>query len=393
MYQIDRNKINTLCIGYGELALKGKNRKMFEDNVKNKLKDKLKETNSKLYYDINKLHISIEEDCNNILNKINKVFGINNVLLSISTETDEKAIKEKVLEIANDMYLKGARSFKIEVNRANKLFPKNSMDFSKELGAHVLINSEFTKVSMKEPDLLINVDIRDKTYIFTEKIKLYGGMPLGSSGVGLSLISGGIDSPVASFVMSKRGLKLHYATFHSFPYTSQMAIEKVKDLVKVLSNYNGKSKLYTFNILPIQEKINESTNEGYRTILIRRAMVKLSEMLALRTNLSCLVTGESLGQVASQTIEGITCTNSATDLPILRPLIGTDKNEIIEIAQEIETYPISIMPYQDSCEMFAPKHPITKPKISDILKEEEKIKNYNEILEEIYNSKEMFVLE
>lgn len=392
---IDINKVNSFSLGYGELALKGKNRSMFEENIKNKIVQKLKGTNSKFYYDINKIFIEFNSgEAEKNYELIKNIFGINNLCLCIKVEKSEDKIKEKILEIANEMYLKGARNFRVSVNRANKNFEKNSMEFAKELGAHILINSEFTTVKMKDSDVEINVDIRDSAYIYTEKRRMYGGLPLGSAGKGLSLISGGIDSPVSSFMMAKRGLKLHYVTFHSFPYTSLKALEKVKDLVKVLTKYNGKSRLYSFNILKFQEEISKKCNEQYATILTRRFMMRLSNRVAKENELNALVTGESLGQVASQTLGGLNCTDSVSDLVVFRPLIGIDKIDIIDISQEIETYEISIQPYIDSCEMFAPKKPITNPKIVDIENEENKIENYLEILEDIYvNHKEISIIE
>lgn len=392
MYNIEKIDIDSIGLGYGELVLKGKNRKDFENNIKNKIKEKLKNTKVELVNDNNKIYLKLNgEKTEDIIEKIKKVFGINNINLAISTSNDINEIKEKMIEIANKLYEIGARNFKVVVNRSNKSFPINSMDFAKEMGANILINTKFTDVKMKNADVIINLDIRNKTYISTEKIKLYGGMPLGSSGNGLSLISGGIDSPVASFMMSKRGLKLAYATFHSFPYTSKMAVEKVKKLVEKLAEYNGKSVLYLFNILPLQNAIKEHTNEIYTTILTRRAMMKIAEKISKKYNYEALVTGESLGQVASQTLKGLNCTNNAVNIPVFRPLIGTDKLEIMEIAKEIDTYDISILPYQDSCEMFAPKSPSTNPKLEKILEEEKRILNYDEIIEEIIKNVEIYI--
>lgn len=393
-FNINIDKINSFSLGYGELALKGKNRSMFEENIRNKIVQKLRGTGSKLYYDINKLFIEFKNgESENIFNLIKNVFGVNNLCLCVKLESEDE-IKEKILEIANELYEKGARNFRVSVNRANKNFQKNSMEYAKELGAHILINTNFTNVKMKDSDVEINVDIRDKVYIYTEKRKMYGGLPLGSAGKGLSLISGGIDSPVSSFMMSKRGLKLHYVTFHSFPYTSLKALEKVKDLVKILTKYNGKSKLFSINILKFQEMISEKCSEQYATILTRRFMMRLSNKLAKENNLNALVTGESLGQVASQTLGGLNCTDNVSEIVVFRPLIGMDKIDIINISTEIETYDISILPYIDSCEMFAPKKPITNPKIEDIEKEELKIENYMDILEDIYNNeKDVIVIE
>lgn len=390
---IDIEKINTIGLGYGELALKGKNRGTFENNIKNRILNKIKKYDAELVNDMSKLYIYLDNNTQEILEEIKKVFGINNINLSVKCDTNEKDIKNKILEIANDVYEKGARTFKVEVNRGNKKFEKNSMEFAKDLGAHILINSKFEKVSMREPDVLISLDIREKTYIYTEKIQTYGGLPLGSAGRGLVLISGGIDSPVASFMMCKRGLKLDFVTFHSFPFTSEKALIKIEELVKILSEYNLKANFYSMNILKIQQEINAKTDKSYATILTRRAMMRLAQKIAKNYGLNALVTGESLGQVASQTLEGLNATNDVVeDLVVFRPLIGMDKLEIIEIAREIGTYEKSIEPHDDSCAMFAPRHPNTKPKKENVELEEAKIENYFDILEEIYKEKKVVVV-
>ena len=390
---IDINRIDAIGLGYGELALKGKNRGTFENNIKNRILNKIKKYNANLVNDMSKLYIYLDNNAKEILEEIKKVFGINNINLSVKCETNEKDIKNKILEVANDVYEKGARTFKVEVNRGNKKFEKNSMEFAKDLGAHILINSKFEKVSMREPDVLISLDIREKTYIYTEKIQTYGGLPLGSAGRGLVLISGGIDSPVASFMMCKRGLKLDFVTFHSFPFTSEKALIKIEELVKILSEYNLKANFYSMNILKIQQAINAKTDKSYATILTRRAMMRLAQKIAKNYGLNALVTGESLGQVASQTLEGLNATNDVVkDLVVFRPLIGMDKLEIIEIAREIGTYEKSIEPHDDSCAMFAPRHPNTKPKKENVELEEAKIENYFDILEEIYKEKKVVVV-
>ncbi len=390
---IDINKIDAIGLGYGELALKGKNRGTFENNIKNRILNKIKKYDAELVNDMSKLYIYLDNNAKEILEEIKKVFGINNINLSVKCETNEKDIKNKILEIANDIYEKGARTFKVEVNRGNKKFEKNSMEFAKDLGAHILINSKFEKVSMREPDVLFSLDIREKTYIYTEKIQTYGGLPLGSAGRGLVLISGGIDSPVASFMMCKRGLKLDFVTFHSFPFTSEKALIKIEELVKILSEYNLKANFYSMNILKIQQEINAKTDKSYATILTRRAMMRLAQKIAKNYGLNALVTGESLGQVASQTLEGLNATNAVVeDLVVFRPLIGMDKLEIIEIAREIGTYEKSIEPHDDSCAMFAPRHPNTKPKKENVELEEAKIENYFDILEEIYKEKKVVVV-
>ena len=384
--------LNSVGLSYGELSLKGKNRGQFERMLKNKINKVLEGIDYKLVDDMSKLYIVVENDhIEAVMEKMRKVFGIVALNPSAKVENDDEKIREKVLEIANYAYENGARNFKIAVNRSNKSFEKKSMDYARELGGHVLINSPFENVKMKDPDLLINVEIRKDVYIYTERVKTYGGLPLGSTGKGLVLLSGGIDSPVASFMMAKRGMRLNFVTFHSFPFTSQQALEKVKELTDILSIYVGKTRLYSLNILKIQEAINTQTKKDLATILTRRVMMRLAEKLSNTMQYQALITGESLGQVASQTMGGLTCTNASVEkLPVFRPLIGMDKTEIIEIAKKIETYEKSIEPYEDSCVIFAPKHPVTNPKLEDVLAEEAKIENYDEIMNEIFEEREYF---
>lgn len=384
--------LNSVGLSYGELSLKGKNRGQFEKLLKNRINKALKGIEYKLTEDLSKLYITGEnKDIETIVEKMKKVFGVVGLNPSVKIDRDDDIIKETVLMIAKDAYENGARDFKVSVNRNDKTFEKKSMDYAKELGAHILINSPFEKVKMKEPDLLINVDIRKNVYIYTERIKTYGGLPTGSTGKGLVLLSGGIDSPVASFMMAKRGMRINFVTFHSFPFTSRQALEKVKELAEILSIYTGKTRLYSMNILKIQEAINSRTEKDLATILTRRVMMKLSEKLSENMEYQALITGESLGQVASQTLGGLTCTNaSVKNMPVFRPLIGMDKTEIIDIAREIGTYEKSIEPYEDSCVIFAPKHPVTNPKLEEVLREEAKIENYDELIEEIFENREYF---
>lgn len=384
--------LNSVGLSYGELSLKGKNRGQFERMLKNKINRVLNGIDYKLVDDLSKLYVVTEnENVENITEKLQKVFGIVALNPSIKVEREDGKIKEAILEVAKKAYENGARNFKVSVNRSNKSFEKKSMDYARELGGHVLINSPFESVKMKDPDLMINVEIRKDVYIYTERIKTYGGLPLGSTGKGLVLLSGGIDSPVASFMMAKRGMRVNYVTFHSFPFTSKQALEKIKELTDILSLYMGKTRLYAINILKIQEAINTQTRKELATILTRRAMMRLAERLAKTMEYQALITGESLGQVASQTLGGLTCTNASVEtMPVFRPLIGMDKTEIIDIAKEIGTYEKSIEPHEDSCVIFAPKHPVTNPKLEDVLEEEAKIENYDELLDEIFENKEFF---
>ena len=392
MDYMNKSLLNSIGLSYGELSLKGKNRGQFEKILRNRINRALSGYEFQLNDDLSKLYVDVKtEDMEEITEKLKKIFGIVGLNQSVKIERNDNIIKEKVLEIANYAYQSGARNFKIAVKRSNKGFEKKSMDYAKELGAHILINSPFEKVKMQDPDILINIDIRKNVYIYTERIKTYGGLPIGSTGKGLVLLSGGIDSPVASFMMAKRGMRMNFVTFHSFPFTSRQALEKIKELTEILSIYTGKSRLYAINILKLQEAINAKTKKELATILTRRVMMKLAEKLSLTMSYQALVTGESLGQVASQTLGGLTCTNASVEkVPVFRPLIGMDKTEIIEIAKEIGTYEKSIEPHEDSCVIFAPKHPVTNPKLEDIINEEKRIENYDELMEEVFAEKEYF---
>lgn len=392
MDYMNKSLLNSIGLSYGELSLKGKNRGQFEKMLRNRINRALSGYEFQLNDDLSKLYVDVKtEDMEEITEKLKKIFGIVGLNQSVKIERNDNIIKEKVLEIANYAYQSGARNFKIAVKRSNKGFEKKSMDYAKELGAHILINSPFEKVKMQDPDILINIDIRKNVYIYTERIKTYGGLPIGSTGKGLVLLSGGIDSPVASFMMAKRGMRMNFVTFHSFPFTSRQALEKIKELTEILSIYTGKSRLYAINILKLQEAINAKTKKELATILTRRVMMKLAEKLSLTMSYQALVTGESLGQVASQTLGGLTCTDASVEkIPVFRPLIGMDKTEIIEIAKEIGTYEKSIEPHEDSCVIFAPKHPVTNPKLEDIINEEKRIENYDELMEEVFAEKEYF---
>ena len=392
MNYMNKSLLNSVGLSYGELSLKGKNRGQFERMLRNRIHKSLNGYNHQLVDDLSKLYVMVDNnDMDEVIEKLKKIFGVVGLNPSARIGSEDEEIKAKVLEVANYAYEQGARTFKIAVNRSNKGFEKKSMDYARELGAHVLINSSFEKVQMKNPDVQINVDIRKNVYVYTERIKTYGGLPIGSTGKGLVLLSGGIDSPVASFMMAKRGMRINFVTFHSFPFTSRQALEKIKELTDILSIYTGKTRLYSMNILKIQEAINSKTKKELATILTRRVMMRLAERLSETMNYKALITGESLGQVASQTMGGLTCTNASMErLPVFRPLIGMDKTEIIDIAKEIGTYEKSIEPFEDSCVIFAPKHPVTNPKLEDVLAEEAKIENYDELMAEIFEEKEFF---
>ncbi len=266
------------------------------------------------------------------------------------------------------------KTFKVESSRSDKSFPMKSPEISSQYGGVILENFEDLTVDVHNPDFYLYIDIKKNAYVYIDRIEGHRGMPVGTNGHGLLLLSGGIDSPVAGFMMAKRGgMQISGVHFHSYPFTSERAEEKVKNLAKKLSLYTGNIRLYSVNILNIQKELNKDCPEKEMTILSRRFMMRIAEKIAISNSLNALITGESLGQVASQTIEGISVVNSSVNMPILRPLIGLDKVDIIDISKDIDTYELSILPYDDCCTLFSPKHPVTKPRLEDIENSEKNI--------------------
>lgn len=373
-----------LSVSIGEIALKKLNRKYFEDKLIKHMRRAIKDIGcKKIYKEQGKIYIEGEEKkLDQMINRIKNIFGIvyispciriNRNIEDIETEIED--IKKVSIEmIKKQLNSRDISTFKVETKRIDKRFPIKSPDFSSKIGGVILDEFESLKVNVHDPDLYLNIDIKQKSiYIYTEKIKGHGGLPVGSSGKALLLLSGGIDSPVAGFLMAKRGLELSAVHYHSYPFTSERAEEKVKELAEIISRYTGELKIYSVNILEIQKAINEKCPEREMTIISRRFMMRIAERIAKEKGLQALITGESLGQVASQTIEGLNATNSSIDLPVFRPLIGLDKTDIVDISREIETYETSIQPFEDCCTVFLPKHPVTKPRLKDIEKSEQEL--------------------
>lgn len=363
-----------LSVSLGEIALKGLNRKYFEDQLIKHMRRAIKDLGfEKIYKEQGKIYIEAEETkFSQMINRLRKVFGLVYISPCIRVGKDVEVIEKAVLKMVKCKIEKDKiKTFKIDTNRADKNFPIKSPDFSRQMGGVVLKTFNELSVDVHNPDTLIYIDIKQNVYIYADKIKGYGGMPIGTNGKGLLLLSGGIDSPVAGFLMAKRGVEISAVHYHSYPFTSERAEEKVKDLASILSRYTGKITMYSVNVLNIQKEINAKCPEKEMTILSRRFMMRIAEGIAEKQKLNALITGESLGQVASQTIEGISVTNAAVKLPVFRPLIGLDKIDIIEIAKDIETFETSTLPFEDCCTVFLPKHPVTKPKIEDIEKSEE----------------------
>ncbi|MFS8541194.1 MAG: tRNA 4-thiouridine(8) synthase ThiI [Tissierellales bacterium] len=372
-----------LSVSVGEIALKGLNRRYFEDKLISQLKSSLKEVqHGRIYKEQGKIYIESDgDDYEEIISRVKKIFGIVHISPCIRVAKDIEELKKAVIEVMRNKKEEGSvKTFKVETNRVDKQFPLKSPEVSRQMGAVILKNVEGLSVDVNNPDIYVYVDIKGHIYVYTDKIKGYGGLPVGTNGKGLLLLSGGIDSPVAGFLMAKRGVEISAIHFHSYPFTSERAEEKVKTLAKILSSYTGKIKMYSVNILDIQKEINQKCPEDQMTILSRRFMMRIAEKVAIDNGIDALITGESLGQVASQTIQSLSVTNASVNLPIFRPLIGLDKTEIIEIAKDIETYETSILPYDDCCTLFLPKHPVTKPRLKDI---EESEKNLD--VEELIN--------
>ncbi|MGI6258131.1 MAG: tRNA uracil 4-sulfurtransferase ThiI, partial [Anaerovoracaceae bacterium] len=269
---------------------------------------------------------------------------------------------------------KGIKTFKVDAKRADKSFPVQSPQIARQVGGAVLKHCKVLKVDVHDPDVYLFVDVRkDVSYLYQQKIPGFGGLPLGSNGKGLILLSGGIDSPVAAWMMAKRGMAIEALHFHSYPYTSQRAQAKVEDLASQLAVYCSRFVMHTINLLPIQEEIVKNCPEEEMTILVRRFMMKIAQRVAQEKGCQMLITGESLGQVASQTSDALVVTDAAVSMPVMRPLIAMDKVDIMEIAREIDTFETSIQPYEDCCTVFLPKHPVTRPKLANILKSESRL--------------------
>lgn len=372
------NEKNILIVRCGEVALKGMNKPYFErmlvDRIKNNLKSfqgvDVKRSEGLIFVRADK-----ELDIDAIIKEISKVFGVASISKAVEAPSDMDAIGEEAVKYMLDLIEKrGIHTFKVEGKRADKTFPVKSPEIGRIIGAKVLIGCKVLKVDVHNPDVLLHVDVRhDRSYIYEGKIPGFGGLPLGTNGKGLTLLSGGIDSPVATWMMAKRGMLIEAVHFHSYPYTSQRAQEKVEDLARIVSTYCGRFKMHVINLLPIQEAIVTNCPEEETTILVRRFMMRIAERIAKDIGCMMLITGENLGQVASQTAEALVVTDASVDLPVMRPLIAMDKVDIMAKAEEIGTFETSIQPYEDCCTVFLPKHPTTKPKLERILESESKL--------------------
>ncbi|MBE7083682.1 MAG: tRNA 4-thiouridine(8) synthase ThiI [Clostridiales bacterium] len=383
---------NAIIIRYCEIHLKGKNRGYFEKMLKENIKRSLKGINFKFTTMHSRYLIEDfdENDYDLITEKLQKIAGIHTYSRALVVDSNMDAIFEASKVLCEDK----SGTFKVATNRADKTFTPSSMETSMILGGKLLetFGGKF-KVKVKDPDFIVNVDIREdgKTFVYTDVTHCLSGMPVGSAGKGLLLISGGIDSPVAGYMTCKRGMKLDCLHFHSFPYTSGAAKEKVIELTKKVGEYNGGVNLFVVSFTHIQEAIHEHCPEEFMITIMRRFMMRIAERLAKQQGDQAIITGESLGQVASQTIESITSSNSVVTMPVLRPLIAFDKLDIIDISKKIDTYETSILPYEDCCTVFLPKFPAIKPNLEKVIRAESKL-DIEGLIEEAFKNVEKYVL-
>ena len=370
-----------ILIKYGELTTKKQNRNLFINTLYQNIKEALKEEAVKI--EKNRVRMFIEpleeQEIEPIIEKLTKIFGIHSIVIAYPVDNNIDTIKTAVLEIARNHTFE---TFKVETKRSNKKFPIPSMEFNKVIGGLLLKNIPDIKVDVHQPDYTVKIEIREKsTYIYGREIKGAGGYPVGVAGKGLLMLSGGIDSPVAGYLAMKRGIKIECLYFESPPHTSLMAKNKVKQLVECLSVYQPNIKLHVINFTNIQENIYKNINPDYMITIMRRMMYRISEQMMQKRNCLILINGESVGQVASQTLPSMRVINAVTNLPVIRPVACLDKLEIIEIAKRIGTYETSILPYEDCCTIFLPKHPVINPKLEKCL-EYKKTFDFKTLLEE-----------
>ncbi|MBQ8344715.1 MAG: tRNA 4-thiouridine(8) synthase ThiI [Clostridia bacterium] len=374
-----------LLCKYGEIVLKGANRKYFEDMLCREMKKRAAAYGS---FDVYRAQSTIyiepcdeDADMDGMFRAASKVFGIVAIARAAVCEKNIEDIS-RVAAAYIPSFLQGKKTFKVEAKRSDKTFPLDSMELSREIGGVILDTVPSIRVDVHNPDVVVKVEVREYgAYVSAGQFKGAGGMPIGTNGRGLLLLSGGIDSPVAGYMMAERGVTLEALHFESFPYTSERAREKVLDLAKIVSEYSGDIYVHIVSLTHIQEELVKHCDEDYFTLLLRRYMMTIAQRVAEIKKCSALITGESLGQVASQTMQALGVTDAAVTLPVFRPCIGMDKEEIVQIARKIDTFETSIQPYEDCCTVFTPKHPRTKPELAKVLVQENKL-DFNALVEE-----------
>lgn len=368
---------NILIVKYGEIGVKGKNRYIFENKLIKNVKNILKPIGKfNVYKEYGRIYVDLDGyDYEEVVEEVRKVFGIVGVCPAVREEKDYNLLKELALKMLEEKIEQGYKSFKVDSRRGDKDFKLTSQEMSLDIGGYLVSQvKDKIAVDVRNPEVKIHCELRQNhVMVYSDTIPGYGGLPLGTNGRAMSLLSGGIDSPVASWMVAKRGMELECIHFHSYPFTSEKSQEKVRDLAQILAKYCGRVRLHKVNMLEIQKSIGLNCKDEEMTIISRRFMMRIAERVAESRHCDALVTGESIGQVASQTIQGLTCTNASVKMPVFRPLIAMDKTEIIEVAQKIGTFETSILPEEDCCTVFSPKKPVTKPKLDRIEKSENKL--------------------
>ena len=371
-------KFHTFLLKYGEIGLKGKNRYLFEDALVRQIRFALKDVDGN--FQVHKSQARIYVDCEgeydyeDTVEHLQRVFGLVGICPVVRMEDQGfEQLKKDVVAYMDEMYPDKNLTFKVEARRAKKSYPKTSMEINCDLGETILDAFPETKVDVHKPDVLLNVDVRQEIYVYSQIIPGAGGMPVGTAGKAMLLLSGGIDSPVAGYMIAKRGVGIEATYFHAPPYTSERAKQKVVDLAKIVSRYSGPIKLHVVNFTDIQLYIYDQCPHDELTIIMRRYMMRIAEHFAKKDDCLGMITGESIGQVASQTMQSLAATNDVCTLPVYRPVIGFDKRDIVEIAEKIDTFETSIQPFEDCCTIFVAKHPVTKPNIEVIRRSEEKL--------------------
>ena len=364
-----------IAVSFGEIFLKGKNRHIFYKAAINNIKRNLRGIEyDEMYSESSKLYIKADrKNFEKIKDNVLKVFGISYVAYVIKTNKNINDIYEASKEDLKEYFSDKNYTFKVDTKRTDKSFEYKSPELSAKIGGFILRDFPNLSVDVHNPDFKVFIDVKDNVYVYSKRFKGLGGLPIGSSGNGLLLLSGGIDSPVAGFMVAKRGMKLDCIHFHSYPFTSKRALQKAVDLAEIMSAYTGKMKIYSVNLANIYKAINKNCDRRETTILSRRFMMRIANKIAEENSYQALITGESLGQVASQTIESVSVINDSSEIPILRPLIAMDKKDIIDISLKMGSYEKSIEPYDDCCSIFAPDNPVTKPKLKYIKMSEEKL--------------------
>ncbi len=359
-----------LQVRFGEIFLKGLNRPTFMRMLVSRVRDAVREVGGHVWLNDSRVYVSDMTDMDEAIRRVTKVFGVHSVCRAIEMEKDNfEAICQQAVEMLKDY----EGSFKVNARRSDKRYFMDSPAINMEMGGYILEHLPKLHVEIRNPDVVLAVEIRDMAYLYTHPIMAVGGMPVGSNGKATLLLSGGIDSPVAGWMIAKRGVSMSAVYFNSPPYTSERAKEKVLDLARILSESLCGIRVYVVPFTDIQMQIHEKCHEDYTTIIMRRYMMRIANEICKKEHAQALVTGESIGQVASQTMHALRCTDEIPEMPVFRPLIGFDKSEIIDIAKKIGTYETSNLPYEDCCTVFTPRHPATKPKMDIILDGESKL--------------------